>query len=138
MSSVSDRDDRVMTLMAAVMTVPAEERSRYLRTVCGDDEELFHDIRDAIEWEERMGGFLLKPWMSLQKLEHPFHPGQDVNQRFEIIREIGQGGMGVVYEAFDRKRGQHIAIKSAKLGFRRLLSPELESALKVRHPMSVS
>ena len=134
MSSVNDHDERVMTLMAAVMTVPAEERSSYLRTVCGNDEELFHDIRDAIEWEERMGGFLLKPWMSLQELERPFHPGQAVNQRFEIIREIGQGGMGVVYEAFDQKRGQRIAIKSAKLGFRRLLSPELESALKVRHP----
>ena len=134
MSSVGDRDDRVMTLMAVAMTVAPEERSSYLRTVCGDDEELFRDIRDTIEWEERMDGFLLKPWMSLQELERPFQPGQVVNLRFEIIREIGQGGMGVVYEAFDRKRGQRIAIKSAKLGFRRLLSPELESALKVRHP----
>ncbi len=42
--------------------------------------------------------------------------------------------MGVVYEAVDRKRQQRIAIKSAKPGFHRLLSPELESALKVRHP----
>ncbi|MEA2463771.1 MAG: eukaryotic-like serine/threonine-protein kinase, partial [Acidobacteriota bacterium] len=134
MSSVSDRDDRVMTLMAAAMTVAADQRSSYLRSVCGGDEELFHDICDAIEWEQRMGGFLLKPWMSLQELERPFRPGQVVNHRFDIIREIGQGGMGVVYEAFDRKRGRRIAIKSAKLGFRRLLSPELESALKVRHP----
>jgi serine/threonine protein kinase/Tfp pilus assembly protein PilF len=57
-----------------------------------------------------------------------------INQRFEIVREIGQGGMGIVYEVFDRKRNQRIAIKSARLGFRRLLSPELEAALKVRHP----
>jgi tetratricopeptide (TPR) repeat protein len=57
-----------------------------------------------------------------------------IGERFEIIREIGEGGMGIVYEAFDRKRNQRIAIKSAKLGFRRLLTPELESALKVRHP----
>ena len=31
-----------------------------------------------------------------------------------------------MYEAFDRKRHQRIAIKSAKPGFQRLLSPELE------------
>ena len=42
--------------------------------------------------------------------------------------------MGIVYEAIDRKRNQRIAIKSAKPGFQRLLSPELEGALKVRHP----
>jgi serine/threonine protein kinase len=42
--------------------------------------------------------------------------------------------MGVVYEAIDRKRNLRIAIKSAKPGFQRLLSPELEGALKVRHP----
>src|SRR5215467_4602838 len=42
--------------------------------------------------------------------------------------------MGVVYEAFDTRRKQRIAIKCAKPGFGRLLSPELEGALKVRHP----
>jgi serine/threonine protein kinase/Flp pilus assembly protein TadD len=42
--------------------------------------------------------------------------------------------MGVVYEAIDRKRNTRIAIKAAKPGFQRLLSPELEGALKVRHP----
>ena len=42
--------------------------------------------------------------------------------------------MGVVYEAFDRKRSQRICVKTAKLGFRQSLSPELEGALKVRHP----
>ena len=91
------------------------------------------DETETLAWEKRMGGFLQTPLMSLQDLEHPFQAGEIINQRFEIIREIGHGGMGVVYEAFDRKRGQRIAIKSARTGFRRLLSPELESALKVRH-----
>lgn len=134
MSALPDRDDRVMSLMNAALALGGEERSRYLRAASDGDEELLRETCDAIEWEERMGGFLQRPWLSLQELERPFQPGQVVNERFEIVRELGHGGMGIVYEAFDRKRGQRIAIKSAKLGFRRLLSPELESALRVRHP----
>lgn len=42
--------------------------------------------------------------------------------------------MGVVNDAFDRKRNQRIAIKLTRPGFHRLLPPELEGALKVRHP----
>ena len=81
-----------------------------------------------------MGSFLLRPVVASSDFPLPFEAAQVVSERFEILRKIGEGGMGVVYEAFDRKRNQRIAIKSAKPGFHRLLSPELEGALKVRHP----
>lgn len=133
MTAPTDRDDRVMSLMTTALMLGAEERDRYLRVACDGDEELLRETCEGIEWEERMGGFLRRPWLSLPDLERPFKAGEIINERFEIVREIGHGGMGIVFEAFDRKRGLRIAIKSAKLGFRRLLSPELESALKVRH-----
>ncbi|MBW3671684.1 MAG: protein kinase, partial [Acidobacteria bacterium] len=34
------------------------------------------------------------------------------NERFSIVRRIGQGGMGVVYEAFDRERQMKVALKT--------------------------
>jgi hypothetical protein len=34
--------------------------------------------------------------------------------RFRIVRRIGAGGMGVVYEADDLERGQHVALKTLK------------------------
>src|SRR5688572_11159977 len=33
-------------------------------------------------------------------------------QRFEVIKPIGRGGMGVVYEAFDKERGAPVALKT--------------------------
>lgn len=127
-------EDQVTTVVATALKLSVHERRDYIRAACEGDDDLLQAAAETLEWEERMGGFLRKPLMSLPDLEHPFKPGEVVNHRFEIVREIGEGGMGVVYEAFDRKREQRIAVKSAKIGFRRLLSPELESALKVRHP----
>jgi len=80
-----------------------------------------------------MGGFLQSPMLEFPQFSRPFESGNVISQRFEIIREIGEGGMGVVYEAFDRKRQARIAIKTAKPGFAHLLWPELEAALRVRH-----
>jgi eukaryotic-like serine/threonine-protein kinase len=134
MTSPPDRDDQVMALVSSALALDLAERSGFLRAACDGDAVLREEVREVVEWEERMGGFLRTPSISLPDIERPFRSGDVINHRFDIVREIGHGGMGIVYEAFDRKRNQRIAIKSARFGFRRLLSPELEAALKVRHP----
>ncbi len=122
-----------MVLLEEALQRPSPERGSYLRSECASDEELYGEVMEALLWEERMGSFLCEPFLNSVAFAPPFEPGQVVTERFEIVREIGAGGMGVVYEAFDRRRQQRIAIKAAKPGFQRLLSPELESALQVRH-----
>ena len=130
----TEQDDSVMKILAAALQKPAAEREAYVRIACKGNDDLYREVADTVTWEERMGGFLQHPMVILQDPTRGFCAGQVVSERFEILRKIGEGGMGIVYEAFDRKRHQRVALKFAKAGFQRLLSPELEGALKVRHP----
>ena len=140
MQSSAENDDRVITLAREVLLLPAARREEFLRMKCKDQGDLYSEVAEVVEWEERMGGFLSEPLIKYIDLEQDsppeqvFKPGDAISDRFHIMREVGRGGMGIVYEAFDRKRNQRIAIKCAQPGFGRLLSPELEGALKVRHP----
>ena len=67
-------------------------------------------------------------------VEDPLPVGELLSGRFRLVRRIAQGGMGVVYEAFDEKLDRRIALKCALSGFGRHLSPEVRLATEVSHP----
>ncbi|GEJ55466.1 hypothetical protein AMYX_02070 [Anaeromyxobacter diazotrophicus] len=70
------------------------------------------------------------------------HPGLVVG-RFELVRELGRGGFGVVYEARDRELGRAVAFKaictsgSPEVREGRLLQ-EAEAAARLSHPNIVT
>ena len=41
-------------------------------------------------------------------------PGTLINQRYQIIRQVGQGGFGFVYEAFDTRLAKTVALKQTR------------------------
>lgn len=61
-------------------------------------------------------------------------PGLVLLGRFRILREVAQGGMGVVYEALDEKLQRRVAIKIAKPGHDSRLPPEVRNASEISHP----
>ena len=123
-----------MSLVEEGLARPKEDRHAYLRNACANNSELFERAWKYIQWEERMGGFLLDPLYSRAEAEHTLEPGQLLIGRFRIIREVAQGGMGIVWEAKDEKLERRVAIKCSKSGFRKHLPPEVRNAREISHP----
>jgi TolB-like protein len=71
----------------------------------------------------------------------PLAPGTRVG-RFEILRELGRGGFGVVYEARDRDLGRQVALKVVRPG--RVagevgkVTHEAEAVARLAHPNLVT
>jgi tetratricopeptide (TPR) repeat protein len=127
-------DDLVMSLVELALARPLGEREAYVQGACAGDAELFSQVWSYVESEERMQGFLMEPLYAAPAPEHPFEPGDLLDGRFRIVREIAQGGMGIVYEAVDEKLERRIAIKCAKIGFGNRLPPEVRHASEISHP----
>jgi tetratricopeptide (TPR) repeat protein/tRNA A-37 threonylcarbamoyl transferase component Bud32 len=68
-----------------------------------------------------------------QRVDEPLTAGEILVDRFRVVRRIAQGGMGVVYEAYDEKLGRRIALKCARPGQGGHLSPEVRLATEVSH-----
>ena len=127
-------DGLVMRLLEEALARPKDERQAYLRAECAGDSKLFDQVCKYLDWQERMGDFLLEPLFAPPDEEQPFQPGEILIHRFRIVREVARGGMGIVWEAFDEKLDRRVAIKFAKAGFGGQLSPEVRHARDVSHP----
>lgn len=66
--------------------------------------------------------------------------GQQLDQRYEIISRLGQGGMGTVYRARDLRLQQEVALKimdqrlARQPQFRDLFFKEVAAAARLSHP----
>ena len=89
------------------------------------------------------------PWIPLEVLEQPTAPlscGSVLKDRFELLEELGRGGMGVVYRALDRRTAElndqhcYVAIKVLNDDFKRhplavrALQREARKAKSLSHP----
>ncbi|MBL8175790.1 MAG: tetratricopeptide repeat protein [Bryobacterales bacterium] len=128
-------DDVAIAIFQAALSRPEGEREGFVREACEDEPELQREVMRRLRWEGRMMGFLLTPVLTRERMDRPFVPGDCIlSGRYRIVRVAGEGGMSVVYEAFDEKLRRRTAVKCPRFEFRKRLTEEARKALLVHHP----
>ena len=96
------------------------ERTAYLESHCDGNPELRQHIDELIAADDEGGGGLELPILATPSLLRAFRPlaAGDRIGAYEILEEIGHGGMGIVYRArrADEEFEKTVAIKVARLG----------------------
>jgi len=134
----AERWDHLKELFEAVLELPAETRASFMQRVCQDDAQLGAELKALVANYEVLGNFMSDdepsgPWFTLPK-------GTILCDRFRVIRPLGKGGMGEVYEAFDQELQEASALKILRPEFARdadsvcRLIREIQLARKVTHP----
>lgn len=139
----SNRWERVKELFAAAAHMTPPERSSFLPSACDGDGVVLAEVERLLQQHDRMGDFLESGDESdclAQLLDlHTFDTGDLVSGRFRIVRFIGRGGMGEVYEAEDEELGRRIALKTIRpeiAADERIIvrfMQEIQLSLKVTH-----
>ena len=111
----SERWQRVKQLLEQAIALDRDERSSFLDRNCDGDAELRREVDSLISSHEQAGtGFLKTPAVDL-KAAVPSQPrsGRRIGV-YQIVEEIGHGGMGEVYRAV-RADGQYTKEVAVKL-----------------------
>ncbi|HEX9945397.1 MAG TPA: protein kinase [Thermoanaerobaculia bacterium] len=117
-----ERWQRIEALLDEAFERPAGERRGFLDEACVGDPELRAQMEALLAADEAAGGFLATPAhqaaaaLLAEVSGEATHLDRELGP-YRLVREIGSGGMGVVYEAEDTRLRRRVAIK--------LLPPEL-------------
>ena len=105
-----NRPDEIEVFQSSFELPPAA-REEYLRTACGDDDTLRARVERLLEAHDRAAQETFEP------VKLPCESVPDVIGPYELVGILGEGGMGVVYEAEQRHPiRRRVALKIVKLG----------------------
>jgi serine/threonine protein kinase len=129
----SDQWNKIDSLFQSALELPTGERDEFLRKACGGNQAIEREVRSLLSAREEAGSFLDSPAidgaaqaLAASRLEDTYQSlGENATTarplpaqigRYKIVRILGEGGMGVVYEATQETPHRTVALKVVKPG----------------------
>ncbi len=119
----TERFERAMDLFQRACDLPAEERSGFLSQACGADARLRDEVESLLQHDKGESkaiqaadaGGVAKA-LAESVASGPSESLPERIARYRVIRLIGRGGMGVVYEAEQDHPRRRVALKVIRQG----------------------
>ncbi len=137
-----NRWQQVKALFQEVLEQPEAERDAYLKSACAGDDALYQAVLAMLSSDEAVDSFMATratpapAWSKPKDLPAGLQIG-----RYRLVREIGHGGMGVVYlaERADGAFDRQVALKIMRQGWgspvlQQRFRAERQILARLKHP----
>src|SRR5688500_1207477 len=140
---VDEKWQKVRNIFDSALQLNPTERRRFIDQVCGDDKALLAEVESLLTSHASADGFMETPAVAKVAEVIGAEKSLEAGKRFghyEIIKQIGAGGMGEVYLAKDKKLDREVAVKILNSEFSQHQSHlnrfirEAKAASSLNHP----
>jgi hypothetical protein len=127
--------ERVKEIFGLALELPVERREGFIEEQCAGDQALRDAVLELLRKHDEVPTFFddgAEPYLRREPSRRDFQG----NERFEVIRQLGGGGFGAVFEALDRNSGTHVGLKvldRPRAGDLRMFKREFRTLSEVTH-----